>query len=278
MATLQRFQKQPAAVVSDEKIAIWFHRLFAFLLGAAFALELAALFAPAHFSDWPETTLILLATISTVASLARQLPLQNVLLAALVIALVGGGAHALGVITAIPFGPFNFGTQAGPQFFRTLPWEVPLIWIVAILNSRGVARLILRPWRKIPTYGFWLIGFTAILMVLFDFALEPFAARVKHYWLWSPTKSPVAWYGASPVNFIGWAVVSILILAFVTPALINKQPGKKSSKDFHPFVVWLGAILIFGVASGLHGLWTAVGVDAIIGIVVTIFAIRGAQW
>lgn len=241
-------------------------------------LELVALFMPANFSSWLEVALILLATFSTIASLTRQLPFQNVLLAVFVIGLVGGVAHALGAATAIPFGPFNFGSEAGPQFFRTLPWEVPLIWIVAILNSRGVARLILRPWRKIPTYGFWLIGFTAILMVLFDFALEPFAARVKHYWLWSPTKSPIDWYGASPVNFIGWAVVSILILAFVTPALINKQPGKKSSKDFHPLVVWLGAILIFGVAGGLHGLWTAVGVDAIIGIVVSIFAIRGAQW
>jgi uncharacterized membrane protein len=278
MATTQRFQKQPAAIVSDEKTAIWFHWLFAFLLGAAFMLELVALFMPANFSSWLEVALILLATFSTIASLTRQLPFQNVLLAVFVIGLVGGVAHALGAATAIPFGPFNFGSEAGPQFFRTLPWEVPLIWIVAILNSRGVARLILRPWRKIPTYGFWLIGFTAILMVLFDFALEPFAARVKHYWLWSPTKSPIDWYGASPVNFIGWAVVSILILAFVTPALINKQPGKKSSKDFHPLVVWLGAILIFGVAGGLHGLWTAVGVDAIIGIVVSIFAIRGAQW
>jgi uncharacterized membrane protein len=204
--------------------------------------------------------------------------LQNVLLAALVIALVGGGAHALGAATAIPFGPFAFGTEAGPQFFKTLPWAVPLIWIVAILNSRGVGRLILRPWRKIPTYGYWLIGFTAILTTLFDFALEPVAARVKHYWLWSSTKSPVDWYGASPANFVGWVMVSLLILAFATPALINKQPGKKSSKDFHPLAVWLGAILIFGLASGLHELWGAVALDAAIGVVVTIFAVRGAQW
>jgi uncharacterized membrane protein len=275
---MQRFQKQSAAAPSNEEAATWFHRLFAFLLAAAAALEFAAFFAPANFSGWPEATLILLATFSTIAALARQLPLQNALLAAFVIALIGGGAHALGATTALPFGPFNFGSGAGPQFFKTLPWAMPLVWIIAILNSRGVARLILRPWRKIPAYGFWLIGFTAILAVLFDFALEPVAARVKHYWLWSPTKSPVDWYGASPVNFIGWAVVSTLILAFVTPALINKQPGKKSSKDFYPLAVWLGAILIFSLASGLHGLWTAVAVDAIVGIVVTIFAIRGAQW
>jgi uncharacterized membrane protein len=267
----------PSATVSADKTANWFHWLFAFFLASALALELVSFFAPAGFASWPEALLVFLAALSTMASLTRQLPLQSVLLAAVAIALVGGGAHALGAMTAIPFGPFEFGQAAGPKLFKILPWAVPFIWIVVILNSRGVARLILRPWRKLPTYGIWLMVFSAILAMLFDVALEPFAARIKHYWFWSPTKSPVDWYGASPVNFIGWVVVSLLVLAFATPALINKQPGKTSSKDFYPLVVWLGGILIFAVASGLHGFWTAVALDAVMAIVVTAFAIRGAQ-
>jgi len=83
----------------------------------------------------------------------------------------------------IPFGPFLFGVEAGPQLFKTLPWAMPLIWVVAVLNSRGVVRLILRPWRKLRSYGFWLIGLTAALTMLFDLAFDPFASRVKHYWL-----------------------------------------------------------------------------------------------
>ena len=113
----------------------------------------------------------MLATASTITALARQLPLQNVLLAAFVIALVGGAVHALGVTMEIPFGPFQFGPDAGPQLFKTLPWAMPFIWVIAVLNSRGVARLILRPWRKIRNYGFWLIGLTAALTMLFDLAL-----------------------------------------------------------------------------------------------------------
>jgi uncharacterized membrane protein len=278
MANIQRFQNQSAPVVSNEKIARWFHRLFTFLLAAAFGLELASIFLPAGLSGWPETALILLATFSTITSLARQLPLQNVLLVSFVIALVGGAAHALGAVTSIPFGPFTFTSQFGPELFNRLPWATPLIWIVTILNSRGVARLILRPWRKTKTYGFWLIGLTSALTMLFALTLDPFASRIKHYWFWTPTKFPLTWQGASLVDFFGWAIVTLLILAFITPALINKKLSKHSSPDFHPLFVWLGCILIFGAAATTGGLWPVVAVDAAIGIVTIVFAIRGARW
>ena len=275
---MQRFQNQSAPVVSNEKIATWFHWLFTFLLAAAFVLELASIFATAGLSHWPETALILLATSSTISSFARQLPLQNVLLVSFVITLIGGGAHALGAVTAIPFGPFTFTSQFGPELFNRLPWATPLIWIVVILNSRGVARLILRPWRKTKTYGFWLIGLTSALTMLFALALDPFASRIKHYWFWTPTKFPLTWQGAPLVDFLSWAIVTLLILAFITPALINKKLSKRSKPDFHPLCVWLGGILIFGIACAQNGLWPAAAVDAAIGIVTIVFAIRGARW
>jgi uncharacterized membrane protein len=270
---------RPAATLT-EKMKAWFHWLFIVLLAAAFALVLAAnglsLDLPGQ-PGWPEALLLLLAAAGTIAALARQLPLQNVLLAAFVIALMGGAVHALGVTMGIPFGPFLFGAEAGPQLFKTLPWAMPLIWVVAVLNSRGVVRLILRPWRKIRNYGFWLIGLTALLTMLFDLALDPFAARMKHYWLWLPTKFPVTWQGAPLVNFFGWAVVSLLILAFVTPALINKNPVRRAP-DFHPLAVWLGAIVLFGVAAGLRGMWPAVALDGALAVLAATFAIRGGRW
>ena len=155
---------------------------------------------------------------------------------------------------------------------------MPLVWVVAILNSRGTARLILRPWRKTKTYGFWLIGLTATLVLLFDFTFDPFASRVKHFWFWTPTKFPLAWQHAPLVNFLSWGVVTLLILVFITPALINKQLSKRRSPDLHPLFVWLGSILLFGIAVGMNGLWSAAAVDAAIGIVTLIFAVRGARW
>ncbi len=269
--------KNPSATDSVQKIATWFYWLLNFLLAAAFALALTKLFVPMN-SGWPEAALVLTATAGTLAALARQLPLQNVLLVAFIIAIFNGTALAVGALTGIPFGPFTFGVKAGPELFKTLPWIMPLFWLVVILNSRGTARLILRPWRKTKSYGFWVMGLTAILTVLFDFALEPFASRTQHYWIWVPTQFPVAWYGAPLVDFPAWALVTLVALAFATPALINKQPRKKGSRTFHPLAVWLGGILFFAIACGLRGLWPAVVADAAIGIITAVFAVRGARW
>ena len=258
----------------------WLHWLLVALLAIGFALVLAAncltLDLPGK-PGWLEALLILLATAATITALARQLALQNVLLAAFLIALLGGAVHALGATMEIPFGPFIFGAEAGPQLFRTLPWALPLIWVVVILNSRGVARLILRPWRKIRNYGLWLIGLTAALSLLFDLAFDPPASRVKHYWLWMPTKFPVAWQGAPLVNFLSWAAVSLLMLAVVTPVLINKNPARRGP-DYFPLAVWLGALLLFGTVSALHEMWPAVVLDGACVVLVASFAIRGGRW
>jgi hypothetical protein len=130
----------------------------------------------------------------------------------------------------------------------------------------------------VKNYGFWLIGLTGVLVMAFDFAFEPFATHVKHFWFWQPTKISVTWFGASPLSFLGWGAVSLLILAFATPSLIKKQPGKRSTPDFHSFVLWLGALLWFAVGSARAALWWPVGVDAAIAAVTAVFAIRGAKW
>jgi uncharacterized membrane protein len=269
------------ATGSEAVINLWLHWLLTAVFAAAFLLVAVMLFQPLKLpgaAGWPEAVLLASGVACTITSATRRLPLQNVLLAVFIIAVIGGAVHALGVTTGIPFGPFEFGDSIGAPLFKTLPWTVPLIWVLAVLNSRGVARLILRPWRKVSGYGFWLIGMTAALTLLFDFALEPFAARVKHYWLWKQTKIPVTWDGVPVWNFLGWAAVTVLIALVIAPALINKQPGKRNTPDFHPFAIWLGLILFFGTGCALHGLLDAAAADGILAAIVTIFAIRGGTW
>jgi putative membrane protein len=228
---------------------------------------------------WPEGLLLVLTTASLIASLARHLPGQNVMLVAIIIAFIGGAAQSLGAATGVPFGPFVYTERFGQKLFSGLPWAVPLVWIAAVFVSRGVARLILRPWRRTSTYGFRLIGLTLLLVVLLDVGWEVFAVRVKQYWFWQPTKLAFFdWYGTPVTNFLGWAVATLLILAFATPCLINKKPMAQPPPDYSPLAVWLLLSLLFATGAAVQQLWLAAGVISGISLVLTVFAVRGARW
>jgi uncharacterized membrane protein len=122
------------------------------------------------------------------------------------------------------------------------------------------------------------MGLTTLLVVLFDVGLEPFATRVQRYWFWHPTKLRFDWYTTPWINFFGWAVTTLLILAFATPFLINKKPMAPPPPDYSPLVVWLLPMLLFATGAAIQQLWPALGVIALISIIVAVFAIRGARW
>lgn len=257
------------------------HRALFGLFLLRFTLVWARLWLPGPLlgnARWPDGLLLVLTAATVIASLTRQLPAQNVMLASVIVALIAGAVQSLGALTAIPFGPYVYTDRFGQQLFYPLPWAVPLVWITVIFASRGVARLALRPWRKTSTYGFRLIGLTTALVVLLDFGLEPFATRVKHYWFWNPTKLKFDWYGAPGVNFFGWAVTTLLILAFVTPCLINKKPMPQPPPDYAPLLVWLLVNLLFATGAAVHHLWPAFGLICSYSVVVIVFALRGARW
>lgn len=227
---------------------------------------------------WPDALFLVLALATTLIGLARTLPVQSVLTAAALIALMASVVEIINARSGIPFGQRTYAGDFGPRCFGVLPWAIPVIWVVAILNSRGVARLILRPWRKLPKYGFWVIGLTCMLTVVFDFSLEPFASASNRFWIWWTPKSVPAWHTAPCVNFLGWFVVSFLVLAFATPWLINKRPHRSAAPDYHPLLVWLVLNLLPAAGCARDHLWSASALSAIAAIVVTVFAIRGARW
>ena len=220
---------------------------------------------------WPDGLLVVLTTATVLASLSLQLPGQNVMLASIIIAFIAGAVQTLGALTAIPFGPYVYTDHIGQQLFYPLPWAVPMVWIAVLLASRSVARLMLRPWRKTQNYGFRLIGLTTLLVVLLDAGLEPFATHVK-------TKLKFDWYSTPWVNFLGWAVTALLILAFATPALLNKKPVPQPTPEYSPLVVWLLLNLLFATGAVVHHLWPAVGLISLSSVAVAVFALRGARW
>ena len=251
--------------------------LFLFLIAAAACL--CAFLHPTPFVNARllEALLLVLALTTTLVSLARTLPLQNVLWAAALIFLISELAQAVGDKTGIPFGLYFYTGNMGLQLFKVLPWPVPLLWIVVLLNSRGVAQLMLRPWRKMENYGYGVLGLTCLLAAAFDLALDPFASRINHFWIWQTPQNVPAWYSAPWINFPSRAVITLLILAFITPWMINKKSGPQPQPGHDPLIVWLSLCGLLAVANFQHHLWWAAGLPVMVGSIVAFCAHRSAQ-
>jgi uncharacterized membrane protein len=156
---------------------------------------------------WLAAILLSLATIATVAAMSRTLPLQSVIMAALTVAVV---SIAVAIVSVeIGLSPLGYLPDSGPRLFRLVPWTAPLLSIVIILNSRNLARLILRPWRDRPNPGVRTILLASLLAAALDFAVETFATRTVPPWPW---QTPL-------VSFI----TAMLALVLATPWLINKK-------------------------------------------------------
>ena len=232
---------------------------------------------PSSTASWLDGGLFCAGALTALLGLARRLPMQNVLMAGALIALMATIVTTIGALSGVPFGPLIFTERLGWRIFGEVPWPLPLLWIVVIVSGRGVARLIVRPWRRTNFYGFWVIGLTCLLAVLMDVGLEPFAVKVRGYWWWRTPPSVLAWHNAPWVNFPGWFSTALGMLAFTMPWLINKRPVKQP-RDYHPLIVWLLFNLYFVTGNALKGLWWAAGIGLCLCVVTASYAIRGARW
>jgi len=203
-----------------------------------------------------QALVLVLALITTLLALARTLPWQNVLAAAALIALASAIIQTIGLKTGIPFGHYFYARDFGPRLARLLPWPIPCLWIVAVINSRGVARLILRPWRDRPDRGLRSIALTSLLTVLFDAGLEPFAVRANYFWTWRASRIKI-WYGVPWTNFAGWMLTAFLILVITTPWLLNKKPEVNPPPDYYPLLIWVILTLLIALANASYHLGAA---------------------
>lgn len=230
-------------------------------------------------NGWSCSLFLIIAALGTVLTQAHHSSGLKVILAAIIIGLGGGATHWVGTTTNLPFGPIVFTEDSGPKIVEKISWAMPWLWIIVVLNTRGVSRLILRPWRKTKTYGFWVIGLTTGLVTLLAVAFDPFATHTGHYWLWLPTRFPFTWYNMPWSNALGWALTTLLLLAFVTPLLISRgSRTRKLPPNYQSLLIW-GLLLSLGAIGAVAGkLWAALVFDVLVLTISTYFAIRGARW
>jgi len=186
-------------------------------------------------TQWLACLLVLITAANTLATFSRELPWQNVLAASALITLVSGASEGFAVLAGPPLTRF---VAAGSN------WALPLIWLVAILNARGVARLILRRWRKSTAYGLWLVGLAALLAAFFGIGLRFFCAAN----LMLQPKS------ITYLGLIYWAMAAALALVVATPWLIDKRPAEHLPA-LQPMITWMLLNFLFASATLLTNSW-----------------------
>lgn len=112
--------------------------------------------------------------------------------------------EALGVALGLFFGSYVYGSRLGPTLFGT-PLIIGVNWFIVML---GVGSFL---YEKVNNHNVTIQALKgAILAVLFDFVLEPFAIMLD-FWSWEQGSVPIH-------NYVGWFVLSFFLLYFLFKA------------------------------------------------------------
>ncbi len=167
----------------------------------------------------------------------------------------GFASEVLGVALGAPYGSYHYTNALGPQW-----WSVPLVmffaWIALAVYVRD--RLGARPhraWLRVLTGAAW--------MTALDLLIDPVAAGPLAYWKWL---LPGLYYGIPTTNFVGWFVVSALVLAPAGP-VTRSQPVVR--------LMGLGIIFFFGAIAAVYSL-TAPALTA--SVLLALDGVAGRSW
>lgn len=252
--------------------------LLVFFAGLAVALSLiiCGLIPPLAFKPvglW----FVLVAAMTGVAMAAEQTPTPNCIVAAIVIMLVVSVASWASTTTGLPFGNVVYTGNAGTVLGGRMPLALAVLWVAVVFLARQLARAIMRPWRKHPYYGFWVMGVTCVLSVMFEFNAAPATTRTFQLRMWDLSTGTPAWYGVPWLNFFSWAVLLLLLMLVVTPVLVPQSPTQVRSR-YYPLIGWGCLHLPLFVASGAGAHWPALGMLAVSTTATMILALKGAKW
>ncbi len=143
--------------------------------------------------------------------------------------------ETVGTVTGYPFGHYAYTENFGPRLW-VLPVAIPLAWYVLIGNALVLWRSLL-PGFIVPLEA----AAVATLVTGIDWVMEPFATKLKVYWLWSDPAIP-------PRNYLSWWVISFLLVIFFA-----KSPGHQNRFDPRPPVILGTMLALFAITRWTYG-------------------------
>lgn len=167
---------------------------------------------------------------------------------------IGGASELVGTTGTLtvngvdwPFGAYAYTHWLGPKIGGHVPYFIPLSWFAMSVVSLDLAyRLTRTRWHLVPV--------AALFMMLWDVSLDPAMNHAFPFWTYA---ADGFFYGMPITNWIGWFVVSLLIVASY-----EAVGGLTTTSRWAPWVYGLNCLFPLTL-SLLHGVYGAVAVGTL---------------
>jgi len=162
--------------------------------------------------------------------------------AAAVIAVLSLLVEYVGVTSGVPFGRYAYEATLGYKLLGAVPLPIPFAWLVVVPGALGAARLL-------GARRGWLVPGAAVLVVLYDLLLEPFAVYVMEYWRWIDSGP---YYDIPSANFIAWGATG-LVLAALALQICGRRLSEPAVLPQLPVLLYALNVLQFTLVDLAYG-------------------------
>jgi uncharacterized membrane protein len=186
--------------------------------------------------------------------------LRTMLVFLFICLVVGNVFENVGVRTGFPYGPYYFTNLMGPRILE-VPIFLGLAYVGMAYVSWTLARLILGIAER-PLTGAQIIILpltAAVIMVAWDFCMDPVWSTILHAWIWLRGGS---YFGVPVSNFVGW-YLGVYVIYQIFALYLSGRPVPSASLPAH---FWGLAVVFYSVsaAGNLLLLFTRPGVSNIV--------------
>jgi putative membrane protein len=236
------------------------------LVAAAVGVQIAYPLTP---EVWRTEVTVLSVVVFFVAAVADVARVHGPVGAAVLLGAAGGGglaAEAVGVATGFPFGQYAYTGTLGPELLG-VPVVVPLAWVMMAWPALVVAR-------TLAVRGPAVVAVGAAALTAWDVFLDPQMVAAGHWTWFHPTPSLPLVPGVPLTNYLGWLLVSVLVMAVLNRALPKERVPSAPAAALYLWV-YFSSVMAHLVFFGLPG--SAVTGAVVMGAVAVPFAVALAR-
>ena len=186
-------------------------------------------------------------------------------------------SELIGTGTGWPFGNYAYTSYLGYKVLDHVPFSIPLSWFYVGFASYLLGSIIAgnAGWKA---RAFFSVGLGVFFLTVWDLVLDPAMAHEAmaiRFWEWNETGP----YMGMPVkNFVGWSFTGAVFMGLARWAWNGdvdlRAPGLHA---WFPFVIYAANTVFAMILSASVGLWGAIVLALLLGILPATLALRPAR-